>query len=488
MSDVTLVPWKFYGRQQLLEELRSVLGRGRWFFVRLSGRRRIGKSSLIRQALGTEGARKFAYIQVPDGDPGSVVASAVEHLRGFGIEVVASSLQELARELFRLIRAGTIVVIDEFQYFHRRSLFEFTSHLQKEIDDVLYEGGVAPGGLIVLGSIHTEMAALLEERSAPLYGRLNHYFDVPHLEAATVLEILRDHADVDPRRLLFLWTLFEGVPKYYRDAHAFGVLGSDRRTVLRKLFFDSSAPLANEAETWFMKELHGRYDLVLRFIARHPGCTHQDIAAHAQAQDATARQHVTGFLRVLVERYRMIEHLQPIFAKPSARSGRYYLKDNFLMSWLSALAIPTAVAKFEPVDDQVAKAEEQLMRVEGRGLEQLVRSLYAERSRRGIGDFSLTRAVEGYWDRRDTEVDLVALHESERRIRFGACKRDADRLVRDLTRAEGHIARFLELRREVRDWEVSRVAVTVEHTRESRKACERAGFVPQDLRDLTSGL
>jgi hypothetical protein len=488
MAAVTGVPWKFYGRRQLLESLRAVLARERWFFVRLSGRRRIGKSSLIRQALGAEGLRKFAYIQVPDADPASVVAAATEHLRGFGIEVAPASLLELARELFRLIRAGYVVVIDEFQYFHRRALFEFTSHLQKEIDEVLYQGGVAPGGLIVLGSIHTEMAALLEERSAPLYGRLNHYFDVPHLEVAALLEILREHADTDPHRLLFLWTLFEGVPKYYRDAYDFGVLGADRHTALRRLFFDSSAPLANEAETWFMKELHGRYDLVLKFIARHPGCTHQEIAAHAQAQDATSRQHVTGFLRVLAERYRMIELLQPVFARPSARSGRYYLKDNFLMSWLSALAIPTAVAKFEPIEDQVAKADEQLMRVEGRGLEHLVRVLYAERSRGGIGDFRLTRAVEGYWDRRDTEIDLVAVHEADRRIRFGTCKRHPERLVKDLTRFEGHVARFLESRHEVRDWEISRVAITVQHTDESRKACERVRCLPQDLRDLTSGL
>jgi AAA+ ATPase superfamily predicted ATPase len=43
--------WGFYGRRQEMAQLSEVLGRGRWFFVKLSGRRRIGKSTLVQQAL-----------------------------------------------------------------------------------------------------------------------------------------------------------------------------------------------------------------------------------------------------------------------------------------------------------------------------------------------------------------------------------------------------------------------------------------------------
>jgi len=43
--------WGFYGRSQELERLRKILTRDRWFFVKVAGRRRIGKTSLIQQAL-----------------------------------------------------------------------------------------------------------------------------------------------------------------------------------------------------------------------------------------------------------------------------------------------------------------------------------------------------------------------------------------------------------------------------------------------------
>ena len=55
-------PWGFYGRQRELADLRTILERGRWFFVQVSGRRRIGKTSLIQQALNQAGRQKpMAY-------------------------------------------------------------------------------------------------------------------------------------------------------------------------------------------------------------------------------------------------------------------------------------------------------------------------------------------------------------------------------------------------------------------------------------------
>jgi uncharacterized protein len=43
--------WGFYGRQVELQQLQAILNRHRWFFVKLSGRRRIGKTTLIQRAI-----------------------------------------------------------------------------------------------------------------------------------------------------------------------------------------------------------------------------------------------------------------------------------------------------------------------------------------------------------------------------------------------------------------------------------------------------
>lgn len=36
-------------------------------------------------------------------------------------------------------------------------------------------------------------------------------------DIGSILSILKDHAEPSPQHLLFLWSLFEGVPKFYRD-------------------------------------------------------------------------------------------------------------------------------------------------------------------------------------------------------------------------------------------------------------------------------
>ena len=57
-----------------------------------------------------------------------------------------------------------IVALDEFQYFSRKALFPLTSEIQSELDRLTATPGIK-GGLIVLGSLHTEMQALLDDRS-----------------------------------------------------------------------------------------------------------------------------------------------------------------------------------------------------------------------------------------------------------------------------------------------------------------------------------
>lgn len=489
MSAVTRSAWAFYGRRDQLDELCQILRRGRWFFLKVSGRRRIGKTSLVEQALQREGRDRVLYIQVPDSDPAGVVSAARDFYEQFRVdEPRPHDLRSLAASIADLARRGYVVAIDEFQYFHRKALYEFTSHLQLEVDRLSREADRVRGGLIVLGSIHTEMSALLEDRSAPLFARLTNVLDVPHLDISSVLEILRAHTRPTPERLLFLWNLFEGVPKFYRDAYEEEVLGAERAELLRELFFSSSSPLRGEAENWFLRELRGRYDLVLKFIARNPGCTNGEIDAHARSVEPDSEKQVGGYLQVLRDRYQMVEALQPLFAKSTARNGRYYISDNFLRSWLAALATRAASVNFRPLGELVNEADERLAEAEGHGLEKLVGTLYEERSRKGLAGFRLSQRIQGFWDRGGTEIDLVALDEAEKVVRLGSCKRSAARLAPDFARFDGHVARFLELSERVRGWRVEKAAIATRHDAATRAAAERAGYVPQDLDDLTTGL
>ncbi len=484
--------WGFYGRGTELAELNRILARKRWFFARITGRRRIGKTTLIQKALQASEGRRILYMQIPDSAPAGVLSAAADAMDTFGIDPIRfprpSSLGDLARMVGTLARNGTIVALDEFQYFNRKVLRGFTSHLQAVVDQLSAEADQVPGGVFVLGSLYTDLVALLEDRRAPLFNRTTDRIELEHLDVSSVLSLLQDHADEDPERLLFLWNLFEGVPKFYRDCFEQGVLDTNRQQLLSRMFFGSSSPLRTEAENWFLSELRGRYDVVLKYVARHPGCTNGEVLAHTKSLSRETKEQVGGYLKILIDRYRMVEKRLPIFAKKTARSGRYYIRDNFLRAWLNALANPVSAINFRPEDQLVQMADERLRNAEGYGLERLVGQLYEERSRKGVGSFPLTKQIDGYWDRADTEIDLVALNEDESRIRFGTCKRSSERLAPDLVRFDGHIQRFLNAHRRYQDWTIEKVAIAPHIDDRERSAIERQGYRPEDLTDLTAGL
>ena len=61
--------WAFYGRQMELRKLQDILPRRRWFFLRISGRRRIGKTTWIQQALRAAGFGALMIQRGPSHEP-----------------------------------------------------------------------------------------------------------------------------------------------------------------------------------------------------------------------------------------------------------------------------------------------------------------------------------------------------------------------------------------------------------------------------------
>ncbi|MCA9516103.1 MAG: hypothetical protein KC635_14260, partial [Myxococcales bacterium] len=108
--------------------------------------------------------------------------------------------------------------------------------------------------------------------------------------------------------------------------------------------------------------------------------------------------------------------------------------------------------------------------------------------RKGVGDFALTHRVEGYWDRKDTELDLVALDEERRVIRFGSCKRRKELLLPDVAAQEGHVRRFLAAHKRFAAWRVERVAIAPVIAPDLRAELGARGVLAEDLNDLVEGL
>ena len=250
-----MATWGFYGREEALEELGRIVNGGRWFFCRIEGRRRIGKTSLLSQ-LAKQDPRlsdQLVYMQVPDSDERDVATAFQRSLLDCDDELAKRlgptviNFPTMARAIGELCRAGLVVVLDEFQYFTRAALHSFNSFLQAEVDK-LRGANLNQGGVFVLGSLQADMNALLDDRRAPLYGRITQRIKLQHWDFEELQQLFRAQSVEEPSQWLTLWTFFEGVPKFYHDAYEQGLFDvgpeSFGDALLTKMFVRSSSPLS----------------------------------------------------------------------------------------------------------------------------------------------------------------------------------------------------------------------------------------------------
>ena len=114
--------------------------------------------------------------------------------------------------------------------------------------------------------------------------------------------------------------------------------------------------------------------------------------------------------------------------------------------------------------------------------------LYEERSRKGIGDFPISDRVQGFWDKADTEIDLVAFNKDTKTIRFGSCKRSPTKLLSDVNNFKQHVGRFLQTMPQYQEWTQQYVGIAPALDTEQKAILTDHGIIPQDLNDLTLGL
>src|SRR5690348_10030889 len=109
--------WGFYGRAEELRAVAQILGRGRWHFAKMTGRRRSGKTTLIQRAIAAAGERPVFYVQIPDSGPAGVLSAVDDAMGTFGVPRETfprpHDFGELARLVGSLAQAGYTVVLDE---------------------------------------------------------------------------------------------------------------------------------------------------------------------------------------------------------------------------------------------------------------------------------------------------------------------------------------------------------------------------------------
>lgn len=387
---------RFFDRKRELADLEEIRARSEEVaqFTVVTGRRRVGKTSLVVKSLEGE---TYVYLFVErksEKDLCETFSREINAKLGDVVLGVPERFEEVFGALMKLAATRHLnVVIDEFQEFRKINVGIFSS-IQKIWD--LHKGR-ARINLIVTGSVNTLMVKLFRNKRAALYGRETSFMVVEPFATDVLKEILSVyHPGYRAEDLLALWTFTGGVAKYVElliDSKSWTREAMIKEIIrANSLFLDEGrAVLVDE----FDKE-YGVYFSVLCAIAR--GKTSRN-----EIEQTVGRQ-VGGYLARLEDDYALIRKHQPLFAKTAAKTARYELNDNFLVFWFRFMYRYSYVLELKGYEQLREIVRRDYPVLSGRALEEYFRRKFAESGK-------WTR-IGAWWDRKgENELDMLAENE-----------------------------------------------------------------------------
>ncbi len=385
---------KFYGRTKEIAELRKEREISHRFarFTVITGRRRIGKTQLIREAFddGTDPYVHLVITKKTEKVQCAIHQREVESCLGIRILGHCERFADLFAELMN--KAGEhplTLVLDEFQEFDK-------------VDDTIYSEiaaiwdklhNTAKINLVVCGSVNRLMNKIFFDDSQPLYGRNTGKLHVRPFEISVLKQIFSDFGNGRSKEdLLSLWTVTGGVPRYVELLMERGATTCD---AMLDAVFGATTSFIDEGKTVLSDEFgkeYGTYFTVLASIAS--GRTAYSQIANEVGMD------VGGYLTRLESQYGLISKKQPFGETTPNKRCRYMIDDCFFRFWFRFVFGYSDMIELNRTDRVLEIARRDFSAFAGYALERYFLWKFAEEMR--------YVRIGGWWDRKgENEIDLV---------------------------------------------------------------------------------
>ena len=317
---------KFYNRDKelaSLEKVRRVSFSVHSQMTVLTGRRRIGKTSLIFKSCEDT---PTVYLFVSRSNETDLCLRFTAEIRQ-ALNIYVPKLTNFA-EIFRfLMDLGTRMeynlVIDEFQEFYYINQ-EIYSLIQDTWDRLRKQSHV---NLIVSGSVYTLMNKIFRDSKEPLYGRADSIMKLSSFTTSILKEIISDHkADYSKDDLLALYTFTGGIPKYIEQ---FMDNGCTSMESMVDFMLQPDSSFLTEGQALLVQEFgkkYGNYFSILSAISNGKNTL-------LEMETVMGGMSLGGQLKRLEEDYDLIKKKRPILSKEGSQTVRYEVSDMFLRFW-----------------------------------------------------------------------------------------------------------------------------------------------------------
>lgn len=391
---------RFYNRENELAILKKAdeLKAQNSIFTMLTGRRRVGKTTLALQDFSRD---KVLYFFISKKSERLLCEEFVEEIKTkLEVKILGDivSFEVLLEYLLELGKTQSFtLIIDEFQEFYKINASIYSS-MQKLWDTYKHKSHIH---LIACGSVYTLMKKIFENVHEPLFGRVDFKIDLKPLRVNVLKEILQDHAKYTPENLLDFYCLSGGVAKYielFALRTSFD-LSSMIETIIEpySLFLDEGK---NRLIEEFGKE-YGTYFSILSLIASSK--------TSKSGIESILESNISGHLARLEKDYNIIRSIKPINAKVNSKVQKYEIVDNFLNFWFRFIFKYQSIIEAENFDRLKEIIYRDINTYKGKFLERLFIELIKEKK-------EYTK-IGSYWERGNkNEIDIVAVDEAEKKI------------------------------------------------------------------------
>jgi len=308
----------FLDREGERRRLRRALRASEGAFCCLYGRRRCGKSRLMRETLPKGRSVYYVGDEREAGLQRAAVAEAIgELLPGFA-DVDYADWHALLRRWWREAPNGAVLALDEFPYLVRVSP-ELPSLLQKSLD----ANQARPVHLVLAGSSQRMMQGLVLDESEPLYGRAREIMKIEPLGVAWLPKAMGMKKWRDALEAYAVWG---GVPRYWELACDYGSLWK----AIETLTLDPLGVLHHEPERLLLDDMRDtiQSSSILALVGQ--GCHRlSEIAARLGKPSTSLTRPVQRLLGL-----GLLKRDVPFGQNPrSSKSTIYTVADPFLAFW-----------------------------------------------------------------------------------------------------------------------------------------------------------
>ena len=391
----------FVNRQKELQLLEEEYIANDFKFTVLYGRRRVGKTTLLKQYISS---KPYIYFLVTLESLPIVIQRfqnmIAEFLNDeFLKEIELKSFEQIFSYLAKQnLSQKVVIVIDEFQYLGKLDK-SIPSQFQYIIDEILKNKNIH---LVLCGSIISMMYEQTLSYNSPLYGRRTSSIKLDALNFEYLSAFFPSKNEIE---LIELYAVLYGVPKYLE-------LFKENNTIFEAIernILDKNAFLYEEPRFILQNEVNEpmTYFSILETIANG-----EHKLGNIAGKLNKNVQNITSFISKLIE-LEIIYKDVPITEKlpNKSKKGLYFIKDNFFRFWFSYVLPYKSQLELGNSNYAMVKIKENFSGF----MAKIYEDLAVEYT---LKNYPLLKA--GRWWNKDEEIDVVGVN--EKFILVGECK------------------------------------------------------------------